>query len=88
MSKITIFNPLSGPVVYSLDGRVLGGGERVEVDSLDDHGKHCVEFQYLTVLDDGEPEAEEAPTKTARKRGAAKDESEPDSGASEGSGGN
>lgn len=88
MAKIHIFNPLAGPVVYSNDGHILGGGEHREVDALDEHGKHCVDSGYLTIIDD-EPEADkEAPAKATRRKTSPKDESGEDSGASEGPDGN
>jgi hypothetical protein len=80
MAKIHIFNPSSGPVVYSIDGHILGGGEHRDIDALDKHGEHCVQCGYLVVIEDA------APAKAAPKRSAAKDES--GAGASDESGGN
>lgn len=58
-SKITLFNPTQMPVVYSDDGRVLGGGERIEIDRLDETGAEVVKQGYLV-------------DETERKTGAAK----------------
>jgi hypothetical protein len=67
-----IYNPGNSPVVYSDDGKILGGDERVEVASLDKHGKRAVAHGYIVVLDEEKTEeegvtteAEEAPDKDA-----------------------
>lgn len=89
MAKIHIFNPLTGPVVYSRDGRVLGGGEHREVDTLDARGQVCVARGYLLIIEPEEPQGEpkSAPAKAARQ-GAAKGKSDDTaSGASDGSDG-
>lgn len=46
-SKITLFNPSAMPVVYTGDGRVIGGGERIEVERLDTTGETVVKEGYL-----------------------------------------
>lgn len=85
MAKIHIFNPQTGPVVYSEDGRILGGGEHREVDVLDKHGKACVKRGYLTVIEDDKPqdESEDAPAKAARRSSAKAKSDDVASGASD-----
>lgn len=41
--KITVFNPTTAPVVFTEDGRTIGGGERREVDALDSVGQHLLD---------------------------------------------
>ena len=96
-----IFNPLNTPVVYSDDGKILGGGERIAVDSLDKHGERSVEHGYIIILD-GEQDAEEAasaeeeeasgkddptPARAGRRAAAKGKPKDGDSGASTGSDG-
>ena len=72
MSKITLFNPGNTAVVYSEDGRIVAGAERVEVQELDATGQRAVERGYLVnetreVPEKSENEPEEAP-KSRRSR--------------------
>lgn len=46
--KITLVNPTTSAVIYSEDGRQLGGGESVQVDEVDEVGKTAIERGYLT----------------------------------------
>jgi hypothetical protein len=45
--KVTLFNPTAAPVVYTDTGKILAGGERCEVDELDNAGRTVVEHGYL-----------------------------------------
>lgn len=45
---VTLVNPGTSAVVYSLDGRQLGGGESVRVDEVDVVGLTAIERGYLT----------------------------------------
>lgn len=90
-----IYNPGSSPVVYSEDGKILGGDDRIEVGKLDKHGRRAVDHGYLLILD--EEKTEEETASTEEEETAGKDASVPraraakakaakgDSGASTGS---
>jgi hypothetical protein len=94
-----IFNPNNSPVVYSDDGHILGGGERIEVSALDKHGKRAVAHGYIIILDEetaeenaAATEEEEAPGKedgtparASRRSSKAAKAKDEDSGASAGS---
>lgn len=96
-----IFNPHNTPVVYSNDGKILGGGERIEVASLDKHGERALAHGYIIVLDgdDAEEEAatteeedasgkeDAAPARASRRTSTKGKAKEEDSGASTGSDG-
>lgn len=45
--KITLVNPGNSAVVYSLDGRMLGGGESAEVEEIDEVGQAAIDRGYL-----------------------------------------
>jgi len=45
--KIIVFNPTSSPLVYTEDGRSLGGGERCEVDRIDAVGQGLIDTDAL-----------------------------------------
>lgn len=90
MAKIHIFNPTTGPICYSNDGRIIGGGEHAEVDSLDAHGERAVKRGYIVIMDQpedetasGDDEAKDVKAKPSGRKAAAKDESSKDSGASD-----
>lgn len=57
-----IYNPGNSPVVYSDDGKILGGDERIEVASLDKHGKRAVAHGYIVILEEEQAEDETAST--------------------------
>jgi hypothetical protein len=96
---VIIYNPNNSPVVYSEDGRILGGDDRIEVDSLDRHGERALAHGYLMVLDEEKAEEEaapaeeedapgvdaNAPAKPARRPSAKGKAKDGDSGASDGS---
>lgn len=46
--KITLVNPTTSAVIYTTDGRQLGGGESVQVDEVDEVGQVAIERGYLT----------------------------------------
>jgi hypothetical protein len=90
-----IYNPSNSPVVYSENGHILGGDDRIEVDALDKHGKRAVDHGYLIVLEEEKAEEDQAdeapgrdaaasPASTRAKASKAKPKAE-DSGASTGS---
>jgi len=64
-----IFNPLNAPVVYSDDGHILGGGERREVASLDQHGKRALAHGYIIILDEDDTEENAAATEEEEDSG-------------------
>jgi hypothetical protein len=57
-----IYNPGNSPVVYSNDGKILGGDERIEVASLDKHGKRAVAHGYIVILEEEQTEDEAVST--------------------------
>ena len=74
-----LFNPGTTPVVYDEAGHIVGGGERVTVDALDEHGQRVLDSGYLVEDrkdrdDEGEQAEEEKP---ARRRPRAKDAERP-----------
>jgi hypothetical protein len=58
--KITLFNPSAMPVVYTDQGHILGGGERCEVDALDETGRTVVKQGYLLDQSDEGERTEQA----------------------------
>lgn len=55
--KTTLINGGTSPLTYTDDGRVLGAGERVELDTLDATARAAVDNGYLTeVHDSGDQE--------------------------------
>lgn len=62
--KTTVFNPSSSPVVYTMDGRTLGGGERCEVNAVDAVGQGLLDTDALLDVTPAE-ETREAPAKKA-----------------------
>jgi hypothetical protein len=79
MDTIHIFNPSTGPVVYSLDGHVLGGGEHVYVASLDSRGERAVKRGYIVIIEGWLASEEVGGTKARR---SVRDETAKGSGAS------
>jgi hypothetical protein len=55
----TLFNPNTTAVVFDRDGRIVGGGERVQVDKVDKVAQEAVEHGLL-VLEEPERADEEA----------------------------
>jgi hypothetical protein len=45
--KIGLLNPGTTSIVYSADGRSIGGGERAEVDEVDEVGQAAIDRGYL-----------------------------------------
>lgn len=48
-TRVTLYNPGSTSVVYTLTGHVLGGDERITVDKLDVVGERAVKHGYLVL---------------------------------------
>ena len=46
-AKQILINPGSSGVVYTADGHSLGGGERCEVEGIDDVAKAAIDNGYL-----------------------------------------
>lgn len=59
-STVTLYNPSNLPAVYSLTGHVIGGNERLTVDSLDEVGQRGVDHGYFINESAGE-QSEPAP---------------------------
>lgn len=68
-----IYNPGNSPVVYSDDGKILGGDERIEVASLDKHGKRALAHGYIVVLEGEQAEEETASTEEEEATGKGGD---------------
>lgn len=67
-SKITLFNPSIVPVVYTDDGRIVAGGERVELDKLDESGQRAVDRgRLVNETKDDEPTGEAAPADSEKE---------------------
>lgn len=45
--KITLFNPAHTNIVYTEAGHILGGGERHEVDHVDEVGQRLIDAGEL-----------------------------------------
>lgn len=48
--KYTLLNPGTTPVVYTCDGRIIGAGERISVDSIDEVAQTAIDRGYLKVV--------------------------------------
>lgn len=49
--EITLLNPGTTAVVYSEDGRMIGGGERLKLDAVDAVGQAALDRGYLRRVD-------------------------------------
>lgn len=58
--KQTLFNPNTTAVVFDGEGRIVGGGERVEVDQVDAAGQEAVDNGLLVLETDDGPVREDA----------------------------
>lgn len=58
--KLTLFNPNTTAVVFDEHGRIVGGGERVEIDQLDKAGQEAVDNDLLVLETPERGDAEES----------------------------
>lgn len=49
--KYGLLNPGTSPITYTDDGRSIGAGERIRVDSLDQAAQSAIERGYLVQTD-------------------------------------
>lgn len=61
--KISLFNPNPTPVVFDGEGRIVGGGERVEVDTVGKVAQEAVDHGLLV---------QEDPEESQPRKGAVK----------------
>lgn len=79
--KTSLYNPNTTPVVYDESGHIVAGGERVEVDEVDEYGQEAVDGGLLVLEgDEDDPDEHAVPVKqavTARASGASPAEKAP-----------
>lgn len=73
-AKKTLFNPNPTPLVFDGEGRTVAGGERVEVDKVDEVAQEAIDHELLVLEEperrdedehEGTPPAKELPARKA-----------------------